>query len=166
MDEAARDIGVDPVAFRLRLLDGAGRNSGSAPNSVGGARRQAAVLSRVAEKAGWGKPTPKDVGIGIASTFGQERGMPTWIACAARVRVDRASGQVTVEKLTLVIDAGTLIHPDSAAAQVEGAALWGLSMALYEGSEFVNGQPKDTNLDTYRLLRMGARTRSRDRVPP
>jgi CO/xanthine dehydrogenase Mo-binding subunit len=155
MDEAAREIGADPVAFRLRLLDGTGRNSGSVPNSVGGARRQADVLARVAEKAGWGKPMPKDVGLGIASTFGQERGMPTWIACAARVRVDRASGHVTVEKLTLVIDAGTLIHPDSAAAQVEGAALWGLSMALYEGSEFVNGQPKDTNLDTYRLLRMG-----------
>jgi hypothetical protein len=32
----------------------------------------------------------------------------------------------------------------------------GLSMALYEGSEFVKGQPKDTNLDTYTLLRMGA----------
>ena len=28
-------------------------------------------------------------------------------------------------------------------------------MALHEGSVFVNGQPKDTNLDTYRLLRMG-----------
>jgi CO/xanthine dehydrogenase Mo-binding subunit len=27
-------------------------------------------------------------------------------------------------------------------------------MALYEGSEFVNRQPKDTNMDTYRLLRM------------
>jgi len=77
------------------------------------------------------------------------------VACAARVRVDRTSGHVTVEKLTLVIDAGTIIHPDSAAAQVEGAALWGLSVALYEGSEFVNGQPKNTNLDTYTLLRMG-----------
>jgi hypothetical protein len=32
--------------------------------------------------------------------------------------------------------------------------LWGFSMALHEGSEFVNGQPKDTKLDTYRLLRM------------
>ena len=32
--------------------------------------------------------------------------------------------------------------------------LWGLGMALHEGSEFVNGQPKDTNMDTYRLLRM------------
>jgi isoquinoline 1-oxidoreductase beta subunit len=81
--------------------------------------------------------------------------MPTWVACAARVRVDRTSGHVTVEKLTLVIDAGTIIHPDSAAAQVEGAALWGLSMALYESSEFVKGQPKNTNLDTYTLLRMG-----------
>ena len=81
--------------------------------------------------------------------------MPTWVACVARVRVDRTSGHITVEKLTLVIDAGTVIHPDGAAAQVEGAALWGLSMALHEGSEFVKGQPKDTNLDTYTLLRMG-----------
>jgi isoquinoline 1-oxidoreductase subunit beta len=155
MDEAAHAAGVDPVAFRLRLLDGAGPNAGSFPNSVGGAHRQAAVLARVAEKAGWGKPMPKDVGLGIASTFGQERTMPTWTACAARVRVDRRSGRVIAEKLTLVIDAGTIIHPDGAAAQTEGAALWGLSMALHEGSEFVNGLPKDMNLDTYNLLRMG-----------
>lgn len=155
MDEAAHAVGVDPVAFRLRLLNGVGRNSGSAPNAVGGAHRQAAVLARVAEKAGWRSPMTNDTGLGVATTFGQERDMPTWLACVARVRVDRTSGQVTVEKLTLVIDAGTLIQPDSATAQVEGAALWGLSMALHEGSEFVEGQPKDTNLDTYTLLRMG-----------
>jgi isoquinoline 1-oxidoreductase subunit beta len=155
MDEAAHAVGVDPVAFRLRLLNGVGRNSGSAPNAVGGAHRQAAVLARVAERAGWGGTTPNDVGLGVASTFGQERTMPTWVACVARVRVNRTSGHITVEKLTLVVDAGTVIHPDGAAAQVEGAALWGLSMALYEGSEFVKGQPKDTNLDTYALLRMG-----------
>jgi CO/xanthine dehydrogenase Mo-binding subunit len=98
---------------------------------------------------------PSDTGLGVATTFGQERDMPTWVACVARVRVDRGSGRVAVEKLTLVVDAGTVIQPDGAAAQVEGAALWGLSMALHEGSEFVNGQPKDTNLDTYTLLRMG-----------
>lgn len=155
MDEAAHAVGEDPVAFRLRLLDGVGRNSGSAPNAVGGAHRQAAVLARVSEKAGWRSSMPNDTGLGVATTFGQERDMPTWLACVARVRVDRASGQVTVERLTLVIDAGTLIQPDSATAQVEGAALWGLSMALHEGSEFVEGQPKDTNLDTYTLLRMG-----------
>ena len=155
MDEAAHAVGMDPVVFRLHLLDGTGRNSGSAPNAVGGAHRQAAVLRRAAEKAGWGKATPEGVGLGIATTFGQERAMPTWIACVARVQVDRTSGYVTVEKLTLVIDAGTIIHPNSATAQVEGAALWGLSMALFEGSEFVKGQPKDTNLNSYTLLRMG-----------
>ena len=154
IDEAALAAGVDPVQFRLRMLDGAGRNAGSSPSAVGGAHRQAAVLTRVAQKAGWGKPMPKDVGLGIATTFGQERDMPTWLACAARVRVDRSNGHVAVEKLTMVIDAGTIIHPDSAESQVEGALLWGLGMALHEGSEFINGQPKDTNLDAYRVLRM------------
>ncbi|HET9100520.1 MAG TPA: molybdopterin cofactor-binding domain-containing protein, partial [Acidobacteriaceae bacterium] len=123
MDEAAHAIGVDPVAFRLRLLDGAGRNAGSAPNSVGGAHRQAAVIARVAQKANWGSVMPHDVGLGIASSFGQERDMPTWCACVARVRVNRTSGQVIVEKLSLVVDAGTIIQPDGAAAQVEGSVL-------------------------------------------
>jgi isoquinoline 1-oxidoreductase subunit beta len=154
MDEVAHETGVDPVAFRLRLLDGVGRNAGSAPNSVGGARRQAAVLARGAQKAGWGRAMPNDVGLGIASTFGQERNMPTWVAYAARVRVDRTSGHVAAEKLTIVIDAGTIIHPDSAAAQVEGCFV-GSSTALYEGTEFTKGQRKDTNLDSYRVLRMG-----------
>src|SRR6202035_4416968 len=155
MDEAAHAAELDPVTFRLRLLDGAGRNAGSAPSAVGGAKRQAAVLARVAETSGWGSAMPKDTGLGVATTFGQERDMPTWIACVARVRVDRGNGAVTVEKLTIVVDAGTLVHPDGALAQVEGGALWGLSMALYEGTEFVAGQVKDTNLDSYTPLRIG-----------
>jgi isoquinoline 1-oxidoreductase subunit beta len=155
MDEAALMARADPVAFRIGLLDGTGRNAGSAPNAVGGAKRQAAVLKRAAEKAGWGAPMPSDAGLGVATTFGQEREMPTWLACVARVRVDRRSGAVAVEKLTLVVDAGTLVHPDGALAQVEGSALWGLSMALYEGTEFVKGQVKDTNFDSYTPLRIG-----------
>jgi len=149
MDEAALMVRADPVAFRIGLLDGAGRNAGSAPNAVGGAKRQAAVLKRAAEKAGWGAAMPRDTGLGVATTFGQERGMPTWVACVARVRVDRRSGAVAVEKLSIVVDAGTVVHPDGALAQVEGSALWGLSMALYEGTEFVRGQVKDTNFDSY-----------------
>ena len=39
-------------------------------------------------------------------------------------------------------------------AQVEGAALWGLSMALHEGTEFDNGQVRATNLNGYAPLRM------------
>jgi CO/xanthine dehydrogenase Mo-binding subunit len=148
MDEAARASGLDPLAFRLRLLAGSGKNG------VGGALRQAQVLQRAADKAGWGSQVPQDTGLGLATTFGQERDMPTWCACVARVRVDRSSGVVKVEKLTVVVDAGTIVHPDGALAQVEGASLWGLSMALFEGTEFVNGQVRDTNLNTYTPLRM------------
>src|SRR6516162_2180058 len=155
MDEAASMARADPVAFRVGLLDGAGRNAGSAPNAVGGAKRQAAVLERAAEKAGCGAAMPRDTGLGVATTFGQERGMPTWVACVARVRVDRRSGAAAVEKLTIVVDAGTVVHPDGALAQVEGGALWGLSMALHEGTEFVKGQVKDTNFNSYTPLRIG-----------
>jgi isoquinoline 1-oxidoreductase subunit beta len=155
MDEAARMAGTDAVTFRTGLLDGAGRNAGSAPNAVGGAKRQAAVLKRAADKAGWGARMPAGTGLGVATTFGQARSMPTWVACVARVRVDRSNGAVAVEKLTIVVDAGTLVHPDGALAQVEGSALWGLSMALHEGTEFVKGQVKDTNFDSYTPLRIG-----------
>jgi isoquinoline 1-oxidoreductase beta subunit len=93
------------------------------------------VLGHPAQKAGRGNATPNDVGLGVATTFGQEREMPTWVACVAHVRVDRTSGRAMVEKLTFVIDAGTIIHPDSAEAQVEGGALWGLSMALRQTVE-------------------------------
>ncbi|MEB0133925.1 molybdopterin-dependent oxidoreductase [Actimicrobium sp. CCC2.4] len=154
IDEAALATKADPLAFRLALLDGRGKNAGSAPNSVGGAARMAHVLRRAAEKAGWGKPMPAGTGLGIASTFGQERDMPTWTACVARVKVDSASGAITVVKLFMVIDAGTIIHPDGALAQAEGGALWGMSMALHEGTEFVDGQVRDTNLGAYTPLRM------------
>jgi isoquinoline 1-oxidoreductase beta subunit len=155
IDQAAAHVKVDPVAFRLRLLTGAGRNAGMGASDKGGALRQAEVVRRATEQSGWGSPLPVDSGRGIASSFGQERGMPTWVACVAEVAVDRKSGIVTVQKLTVVTDAGTVVDPDSARAQTEGAALWGLSMALHEGTEFVAGQVRDTNLNTYTPVRMG-----------
>ncbi|MGY2735109.1 molybdopterin cofactor-binding domain-containing protein [Sphingomonas sp. UYP23] len=154
IDEAAHHTKTDPVAFRLKLLTGKGRNAGSAPNAVGGALRQAEMVRQAATKAGWGRPLPADTGLGIATSFGQERDMPTWVACVAQVHVDRASGIVRVEKLTLTVDAGTIVDPDGALAQVQGGALWGLSMALHEGTAFAAGQVKDTNLNTYTPLRI------------
>jgi isoquinoline 1-oxidoreductase beta subunit len=98
---------------------------------------------------------PVDTGLGVATTLGQALSMPTWVACVARVRVDRRSGAVSVERLTIVVAAGTLVHPDGALAQVEGSALWGVSMALHEGSEYHKGQVKDTNFHSYTPLRIG-----------
>jgi len=154
IDEAAHQLKKDPLQFRLELLDGSGDNAGSAPNAVGGAARQAGVLRRVAELSGWGQPLPADTGLGVATSFGQERDMPTWVTCVARVKVDRTSGRVQVEKLFVVTDCGTVVHPDGALAQTEGATLWGLSMALHEGTVFEQGQVRDTNLNRYTPLRI------------
>lgn len=111
------------------------------------------MVKRAAELAGWGQPLSPQTGRGIATSFGQERDMPTWVACVARVRVV-PGGDIVVEHLTLVVDAGTIVDPGSARAQVEGSALWGLSLALHEGTAFERGQVRDTNLDTYAPLRM------------
>jgi isoquinoline 1-oxidoreductase beta subunit len=155
MDEAAHHVGQDPLQFRLDKLIAEGRNAGHTPIAKGGAARQAAVLKKAAEMIGWGKPQAKDTGIGIASTFGQEREMPTWVGCAVQVHVDRDNGLVNVEKLYITIDAGIIVDPNGAEAQCQGAALWGLSMALHEGTELANGQYKDSNFDTYTPLRLG-----------
>lgn len=154
MDEVAQKLGQDPVEFRLALLDAAGKNAGTAPQSVGGAARLAAVLRDVRERSGWGRELPDGEALGVATSFGQERNMPTWIACVAHVAVDPGRKAVTVKKLWQTIDCGTVVHPDGAMAQAEGAALWGVSLALHEGAQFENGQVKQANLDAYTPLRM------------
>ena len=154
MDELAEIMGVDPVEFRLARLDAAGKNAGTTPNSVGGAARLAAVLEDVAERSGWGKDLPDGEGMGVAVSQGQERNMPTWTACVVHVAVDAESKAVTVKKIWQTIDCGTVVHPDGAMAQAEGATLWGLSLALHEGTAIENGEVRDTNLNTYTPLRM------------
>jgi isoquinoline 1-oxidoreductase beta subunit len=154
MDEAAHHADKDPLQFRLDMLIAEGRNAGGTPVAEGGAARQAVVLKKAAEMIGWGTPQAKDTALGIASTYGQERAMPTWVSCAVQVHVDKTNGLVNVEKLYIAIDAGIIVDPNSAEAQCQGAALWGLSMALYEGTELVNGQYKDSNFHTYTPLRL------------
>ena len=39
-------------------------------------------------------------------------------------------------------------------AQAEGATLWGVSLALHEGTRFRDGEVADQNLDSYTPLRM------------
>ncbi|MEM9532583.1 MAG: molybdopterin cofactor-binding domain-containing protein [Pseudomonadota bacterium] len=153
MDELAHRAGMDPIEFRLSRLGAEGKNAGSDPNSVGGAARLAHVLKRVRERSGWGQEMPSGRALGVAVGSGQERNMPTWIGCVADVSVDDA-GAVTLHKLFQVIDCGTVVHPDGALAQAEGAALWGASLALHEGTVFEAGQVKARNLDGYTPMRM------------
>jgi isoquinoline 1-oxidoreductase beta subunit len=156
MDEVAHAQGVDPLAFRLSMLDAKGKNAGKAPESVGGAKRLVKVLQQIQTRVNWGQSLGENEGMGLAISSGQERTMPTWGACVAHVKVDPASGQVTVLKLTSVLDCGTVVHPDGALAQAEGSILWGLSLALFEGTQIKEGQVADRNLNTYTPLRMNA----------
>jgi CO/xanthine dehydrogenase Mo-binding subunit len=133
MDEAAHHVRSDPVAFRLKLLTGAGHNAGSPPSAVGGALRQAEVVRRAAARASWGATLPPDTGLGLATSFGQERDMPTWVACVARVKVDRATGVVAVEKLTIVIDKERSSNPTAPARRPKAARSGGSAWRCTRG---------------------------------
>lgn len=153
LDEVAAELGEDPLALRLRLLDGAGKNAGEGV-TAGGAKRLARVLQDVADRAGYADPRPAGTAVGLACVSAQERSSASWTACAAEVAVDAATGRVAVKKLTLGIDVGTAVNPDGVRAQLSGSALWGLSMAMHEDVGFEAGAIQADNFDGLTPLRM------------
>src|SRR5215471_15309252 len=156
MDDIAHATGQDPVDMRLKLLDGAGANAGGdKPQNVGGAKRLANVLRIAVGRAGYGSlKLGENEGIGVACVSSQERTSPTWTACVAHVKVDPKSGDVTLKKLTIAMDVGTVINPDGVRAQIEGSTLWGASIAMLEKATMENGGIQQTNYDRYSPMRM------------
>ena len=147
IDELAHAAGKDPAEYRIALLDGKGKNDG-------GAQRLRNTLLAAMGMAGYGSSKlPKGEGMGVACVSSQERATASWTACVAHVAVS-ASGEVKVKKLTVATDVGMQVHPDNIRAQVEGAALWGLSLAMYEKATLKDGGIEQTNFDTYTPLRM------------
>ncbi|WP_315780805.1 MULTISPECIES: xanthine dehydrogenase family protein molybdopterin-binding subunit [unclassified Bradyrhizobium] len=147
IDEIAAAAGQDPAQFRISMLDGKGKNDG-------GAQRLRNTLLAAMGLSGYGaKKLPKGEGMGVACVSSQERATASWTACVAHVAV-ADNGAVTVKKLTVATDVGTQVHPDNIRAQVEGAALWGLSLAMYEKATLKDGGIEQTNFDSYTPLRM------------
>ena len=147
VDEIAHAVGKDPAQYRIEMLDGKGANAG-------GAQRLRNTLLAAMGLAGYGtKQLPKGEGMGVACVSSQERATASWTACVAHVAV-APSGEVKVKKLTVATDVGTQVHPDNIRAQVEGAALWGLSLAMYEKATLKDGGIEQTNFDSYTPLRM------------
>ena len=147
VDELAHAAGKDPAQYRIDMLDGTGANAG-------GAQRLRNTLLAAMGMSGYGtRQLPKGEGMGVACVSSQERATASWTACVAHVAV-ADSGEVKVKKLTVATDVGTQVHPDNIHAQVEGAALWGLSLALYEKATLKDGGIEQTNFDTYTPLRM------------
>jgi isoquinoline 1-oxidoreductase subunit beta len=156
MDEIAHASGQDPVEMRLKLLDGAGANvGGDKPWNVGGAKRLANALRAAVGRSGYGatKLDPHEA-MGVACISSQDRTFPTWTACVARVKVNPDTGEVTLGKLTIAMDVGTVVNPDGVRAQIEGSAMWGVSLAMLEKATMENGGIQQTNFDSYTPMRM------------
>ncbi|MFK5980678.1 MAG: molybdopterin-dependent oxidoreductase [Rhizobiaceae bacterium] len=153
VDEIAAKLGIDPLELRLKLLDGTGKNAGSGPTE-NGALRLATVLKNVAGRAGYGNTQPNGTAMGLVCVSSQERNSATWTACAANVSVNVKDGTFKVNKLTLAMVLGTAINPNGVRAQIEGSAMWGLSIALLEECAFENGAIQPDNFDSYFPARM------------
>ena len=156
MDEIAHASGEDPVDMRLRLLDGIGANAGGdKPQNVGGAKRLANVLRAAVGRSGYGAvKLGADEGMGVACVSSQERSSPTWTACVAHVKVARDTGEVTLKKVTVAMDVGTIVNPDGVRAQIEGSVFWGASIALLEKGSMKDGRLQQYNFDSYTPMRM------------
>ena len=135
MDELAHVAGKDPVSFRLEHME-----KGSRPY---------ALLSLLAEKAGWGKTVPEGRARGVAQAFCFE----SYAAHMAEVSVDK-QGRITVHKVVCALDCGTPVYPDQIRAQAEAGVVMGLSLALHEKMGFAKGGVSTLNYDGYPVLTM------------
>lgn len=135
IDRVAKEVGKDPVAFRLELMK-------DDP-------RKANVLKLAAEKAGWDKPAAdgRHRGVAVHKSFG------SYVAEVAEISI-REDGTVKVEKVTAAVDCGTPINPDNIRAQVEGGIGYGLGAILRNQVTLADGYVEETNFDTYESLRM------------
>jgi len=92
--------------------------------------------------------------MGMAAVSSQERGSPTWTACVAEVEVNPQSGDVVVKKVTISMDVGTAVNPEGVKKQIEGSALYGISLAMYEELTMKNGSVEQANFDTWTPMRL------------
>jgi nicotinate dehydrogenase subunit B len=132
MDAVARALGVDAVDFRLRHLKD---------------ERMRGVLTAVAQKAGWPKPSLAGRGIGIAC--GTEKG--SYVATAAEV--SRLAKGFKLERLIVAFECGAIVNPDGLNNQVEGAVVQGIGGALFEAVDFGNGEILNGSMEQYRVPR-------------
>jgi isoquinoline 1-oxidoreductase subunit beta len=135
IDELAAAAKQDPVAYRLALLD-------KTP-------RAKAVLTLAAEKAGWGQTLPPRAGRGIAI----QHAFASTMAMVAEVEVAK-DGTVRVRRVVCAVDCGIAVNPDTIAAQVQSAAMFGITAALYGEITLKDGRVQQSNFDSYQMLRI------------
>ena len=135
IDEMAHASGKDPYQFRRGLL-------GDAP-------RFRAALEKVAEMSSWGGPLPEGEGRGIAIT----QSFGSIVAQVAHVAV-APDGQLQVRHVFAVADCGDVVNTDTAAAQIEGGIVFGLSAAMLGEITIANGRVVETNFGDHQMIRL------------
>jgi isoquinoline 1-oxidoreductase subunit beta len=135
IDEIAKDLGKDPVAYRLEISEGNPRVQ--------------TLLRTVAEMSDWKR---KRDGTALGVAF-QEKA-ETLAAGVAEVSLDRASGKIKVHNFWAAIDAGLAVQPRNLAAQTEGGIVWGLGHVLREKITIKDGRVQQTNYTDYQVARM------------
>jgi isoquinoline 1-oxidoreductase beta subunit len=113
------------------------------------AERLSAVFRRVVEMSDYGRPLPDGTGIGLAAwhSFG------SLTAAALEVEVN-AAGDVRVPRAWTAIDCGLAVSPDRVRAQMEGAVVFGLSIALHSEITVKDGAVVQDNFDNYEVCRI------------
>ncbi|MBT5007787.1 MAG: xanthine dehydrogenase family protein molybdopterin-binding subunit [Halieaceae bacterium] len=135
VDEMALAADWDPLEWRLEMTKGL--------------EPWQRVLLKMKEVCGFRTDLPKGQGMGIAVVEDHN----SYCGACATVSVSQR-GQLTIDKLDIIINSGYLINELNASEQLEGAACWELSHALYGGLDLENGQFTNTNFDSYHLMRM------------
>ena len=135
VDEVAHAKKMDPLAMRLQLTKNDARAN--------------AVLREVAKMADWKRKRP---GRALGLAFSDYHGSVS--AGVVEVSLNRNNGKIKVHNMWLAVDPGIAIQPTNVVAQMEGAAVFGLSVALLEELTIRNGAPVQSNFNDYPVLRM------------
>jgi len=141
MDELAAKAEMDPVAFRLLHLQDSPRHAA--------VLRALTTASGGVSAIGNGDGSITGAGLALWESFGS-------IAAVVAEVLVRSGEPPRVIRLMIAADCGRLINPDSVKAQLEGAALFGLSAALSGRISFKDGMAEQRNFDTAPLLDMAS----------
>jgi len=150
IDELAHAAGADPLAFRMKLL-GDKPMVGEGPSGYNAARMRG-VLAAVEKMSGWANrgKLPKGTGMGVAFHYSHAG----YFAEVVQASV-AANGAVKPQKVWVAADVGRqIVNPAGALNQVQGAAIEGISHAMFQKVTIVGGAAKQSNFTDYPLLKM------------
>jgi len=116
------------------------------PFDTGRLRR---VVEKAASEAGWGRKLPRGRGLGIAA----HRSFVSYTAVVVEVAVGR-DGKLTIPRVDIAFDCGAVVNPDRVRAQLEGAVVWGISLAALGEISFKAGRAEQTNFHDYQVTRI------------